>query len=263
MRSIKIIFASILLSCILIACKGDKGLPSDEKQGELDTNLTTNIVDHSNWDALLKKYVDQEGYVDYPAFQADSVKVNEYMDYLASNVPQESWPIEEQLAYYINIYNAGTVQLIIRNDMPGSIRDITEDGGPWNKKFVKIGEKTLSLGTIEKGILQPMKEPRIHFAINCASESCPKLLRDAYTAKNVDQLMDRATTEFLNGPKNNISKDKPKVSSIFEFYPADFKLNGLTIREYINQYSDVKINEDATIEYIPYDWSLNNQKSIP
>ncbi|MBT0607448.1 DUF547 domain-containing protein [Aequorivita echinoideorum] len=263
MRTFNLLIFLVLIAISAVSCKNDKGLPATEKKGELSSDIQENIVNHSEWDALLKKYVDEKGYVDYPGFQSDSLKLNAYMKNLAENPPQESWPIEEQLAYYINSYNAGTVQLIIRNNMPGSIKDITDDGGPWGTEFIKIGDKTVSLNTIEKGILQPMKEPRIHFAINCASESCPKLLREAYTAKNVDELMTRATNEFLNGPKNQITPNDPKISSIFEFYPADFKVDGKTIIEFINEYSDVKINKDAELNYIPYDWSLNNQQNIP
>ncbi|WP_452225050.1 DUF547 domain-containing protein [Lacinutrix chionoecetis] len=264
MKYLKLTLLLFLISGTVSSCINDKGLPAKEKETELSTNVQENIVDHSKWDALLKKYVDNKGYVNYVGFQKDSTKLKEYLNLLANNPPKESWPIEEQLAYYINIYNAGTVLLITRHNMPGSIRDISVDGkGPWQIEFIKIGKETVSLTTVEKGILQPMKEPRIHFAINCASESCPKLLREAYTAKNVEKLMERATKEFLNGPKNKITADKPMISSIFEFYPADFKVNDLTIREYINQYSEVKINEDAEIQYIEYDWSLNNQKNIP
>lgn len=264
MKYIKHLSVLLILAITLFACKNDKGLPSKEKEQDLSTNLNENIIDHSDWEVLLKKYVDTQGYVDYPGFQKDSTKVNTYLDKLAANPPQESWPIEEQLAYYINIYNAGTVKLITRHNMPGSIRDISVDGkGPWQIEFLTIGDKKISLGTVEKAILQPMKEPRIHFAINCASESCPKLLREAYTAKNVEELMERATKEFMNGPKNEIKKDTAMVSSIFEFYPADFKVKKPSIREYINQYSKIKIGEDTPIKYIPYDWSLNNQKNIP
>ncbi len=253
----------LLIATSFVACKNDKGLPAKEKEGELSDTLNKNIIDHSDWTALLKKYVDDKGYVDYPGFQKDSLKLNSYLQMLAANAPKDSWPIEEQLAYYINIYNAGTVQLIIRNNMPGSIKDISEGSGPWEIKFVKIGDKTVSLSTVEKGILQPMKEPRIHFAINCASESCPKLQQEAFTAEGMEEMLTKATKEFLKGPKNEISAKEPKISSIFEFYPADFKVDGKTIREFINEYSDVKINEDAKIMYLDYDWSLNDQKKIP
>ena len=256
----------LILGCLLVlsSCLSDKDLPAKEKEGELSTDITKSIVDHSKWDGLLKKYVDKKGYVDYSGFQKDSLNLNKYIDYLAKTPPQENWSIEEQLAYYINLYNAGTVQLIIRHDMPGSIRDIEDNGtGPWQSEFLTIGDKKISLGAVEKAILMPMKEPRIHFAINCASESCPKLLREAYTAENVEELMERATKEFLNGPRNDIKKDTARISSIFQFYPADFKVRHPSVKAYINQYTEAELDENTVLMYIKYDWSLNNQKNPP
>jgi hypothetical protein len=119
----------------------------------------------------------------------------------------------------------------------------------------------LSLGGIENGILRKMDEPRIHFAINCASISCPKLLDEAYTASKINAQLDRAATEFINSDKNDISSNNPKVSSIFDWYAKDFTVNGKKdVIAYINQYSETKINPGATFSYKNYNWDLNEQK---
>ena len=105
-----------------------------------------------------------------------------------------------------------------------------------------------------------MNEPRIHFAINCASMSCPKLLNEAYTAGKINEQLDRATKEFINSDKNDISANSPKVSSLFDWYKKDFITDKTpTIAAYINQYSKTKINSGATISYKEYDWNLNEQ----
>ena len=101
-----------------------------------------------------------------------------------------------------------------------------------------------------------MNEPRIHFAINCASYSCPKLLDEAYTAGKINEQLDLVTNEFINSDKNEISENAPKLSKIFSFYTKDFEPN---LAEYINKYSDTKINPNAEITFKEYNWDLNEQ----
>ena len=160
------------------------------------------------------------------------------------------------LAYYINLYNAYTVDLILRNYPTKSIKDIDS---PWTKEFVKVGDTEISLGGIENSVLRKMNEPRIHFAINCASISCPKLLNEAFTANKIEEQLERVTKEFVNSDKNEISKNSVKLSSIFDWYKKDFKENG-TVIDYVNQYSNTKINSGASVSYKEYDWNLNEAK---
>ena len=107
---------------------------------------------------------------------------------LSENEPTEVWSVQELLAYYINTYNAYTVNLILDNYPLKSIKDIS---GPWTKAIIPIGDNKLSLGGLENGILRKMNEPRIHFAINCASYSCPKLLNEAFTASRIDEQLEQ------------------------------------------------------------------------
>jgi hypothetical protein len=258
MKKLLFLFAAILItSCI---GSGDLYYQSLEKGAEIPS--TKGTLDHSDWDALLKKHVDKAGFVDYDGFKKDREKLKSYLTYLGSNAPTKSSSLNEQFAYYINLYNAATVEIILENDQPASIKDIGSTVNPvWIQDFIKVGGKEYSLADIEKGVLQKMGDPRIHFAINCASFSCPKLLDEAYTAANVDALMDEAANEFVNSDKNDLSNSKnPKLSSIFSFYPKDFTAGGMTLIEYVNQYATKKIDESATITYKDYDWSLNKQK---
>ncbi|WP_204343972.1 DUF547 domain-containing protein [Psychroserpens algicola] len=262
------LLAVLLLVCTY-SCFSAKGLPIKEvkapKTTETETeniNSTSNtstteaLLDHSSWDALLKIYVAKNGDVDYKGFQSDAQKLDEYINYLASKVPTNNWSLNEQLAYFINVYNANTIKLIIDNYPTKSIKDISN---PWMKNRLKIGDEDYSLADIENGILRKMNEPRIHFAINCASYSCPKLLNTAYTTDNVQELMERATKEFINNSeKNKLSAMQPKLSEIFKWYKSDFTENGSLI-DYINQYAETKISAYANIDYIDYDWNLNEQ----
>jgi len=253
--------ALTLQSCSLLSAAGitSQGQPTKEVEGTL-TSTTANSavnVDHSQWTQLLQKHVGPKGMVDYKAFQKDEKMLDAYLDMLASKDPNNDWSVQELLAFYINLYNAQTVKLILENYPTESIKDIDS---PWTKGRARVGGRELSLGGIENGILRKMNEPRIHFAINCASISCPKLLDEAYTASKINEQLNRVTKDFINGPMNDISENKAELSSIFKFYPDDWKVDGkVNITRYINQYSDTKLNPDAKLTYKNYDWGLNEQ----
>jgi len=258
---ILIILAITLHSCNLLSAAGitSGGQPTKQAPDKLTSSTANSVenVDHSTWDALLKKHVDANGMVDYKGFEKDRSKLNNYLEQLSSYEPSKEWSVQELLAYYINLYNAYTVDLILNNYPVESIKDIN---GAWTKSIVPVGNKTLSLGGIENGVLRKMNEPRIHFAINCASMSCPKLLDEAYTAGKINEQLDRATEEFVNSDKNEISKNSAKLSSIFDWYKKDFISDKTpTIIDYVNQYSTTKINSGTNVSYKNYDWKLNEQ----
>ncbi|NEN22281.1 DUF547 domain-containing protein [Cryomorpha ignava] len=236
----------------------------------MDSNSQTalsNPVDHSAWDALLKKHVNDKGLVNYKAMMKDSVALNKYLDMLSVNVPDEDvWTDAGQLAYWINAYNAFTVKLILNNYPVKSIKDIA--GGipfvntPWDVKFIKIGDETYDLNNIEHGIIRKQfDEERIHFAVVCAAMSCPRLRNEAYTAEKLNaQLDDQARTFFNDESQNKISKDQASISPILKWYGGDFKDKAPSLREYVNQYSKVQINQGVDVGFTDYDWALNEQK---
>jgi len=251
----KKILALLVLPLVLSACFSAKGLPI-KSVGNKDKSTTATSLDHSTFDTLLKKYVAKNGDVNYKGFKNNIEKLNYYISYLEDQKPSKNWSVETQLAYFINVYNANTIKLILDNNPTKSIKDINN---PWLKKRFKIGNKSFSLAGLENGILRKMNEPRIHFAVNCASASCPKLLDVAYTQKNVMELMERATKAFINNPtKNKLDANSAKISEIFKWYKNDFTENG-SILDYINKYSNVTVNANTKIEYLEYDWSLNEQ----
>ncbi|MEM6515025.1 MAG: DUF547 domain-containing protein [Bacteroidota bacterium] len=249
-------------NCSLLTAAGlsSQGQPTKEVKGDLATVNTNSkvVVDHSEWDRLLKKHVDDMGFVAYQAFKDDKDKLDGYLKILGDLEPTEKWSVQELLAYYINLYNAATVQLILDNYPLKSIKDIN---GAFTKAFVKINNKELSLGGIENGVLRKMNEPRIHFAINCASFSCPKLLNEAFIASKIDEQLEQVTVGFINGNKNEISKNNPKFSKIFDWYGSDFKINGKKdIIGYVNRYSTTRIEPNSEYSFLEYDWSLNEKK---
>ncbi|WP_446050309.1 DUF547 domain-containing protein [Zobellia laminariae] len=232
---------------------GGKEMPQHEFSGTSQSE----VLDHTAWNSLLKKYVDNTGNVDYEGFNNDQAALTSYLEYLGNTSPSDIWSKEEALAYYINLYNAATVQLILNNYPTKSIKDIKD---PWGKEWVRIGSETFSLGDIEHKILRKMNEPRIHFAINCASFSCPKLLNEAYTSEKIEDQLQQASEDFVNDPTRNIiSKEKLQLSNIFKWYKKDFTENGSLI-DYIKTYSQKDIDPKADIKYVTYDWSLNEKK---
>lgn len=241
---------SILLvwSLLLVFITNMNASTKTQKSIQNDANL---------WHELLVKHVQENGDVDYKGFLKDQAKLQAYLTYMALNSPKPNVSEEEKLVYYINLYNAGTVQLILNNYPTKSIKKINK---PWSKKIIKIGDKLVSLGDIEHKILRKMNEPRIHFAINCASFSCPKLINKAFTRANTEALLQEATKGFVNDTTRNIiSSHKVQLSNIFRWYKNDFT-DHTTLIEYINQYSKTTIDSNAHISFLNYDWSLNEAK---
>lgn len=252
---------ALFLAFSFWSCASNGELYFDPVATTISSETLPKTLDHSSWDALLKKHVDDSGNVNYKAFKADQATLKTYLDYLSDNAPDKSFSRAEQFAYYINLYNAATVYLILDNDIPASIKDISGPFGQvWLKKFFTIGNKKYSLNNVEKGILLKMNEPRVHFAINCASYSCPKLQNTAFTEVNLEQLLDKGASEFVNSDKNDLSDpNNLKLSKIFDWYKSDFTDTGKSLIEYINQYASKKVSSDASIDYLDYNWSLNKQ----
>lgn len=223
----------------------------------IEETLFNEVPSHEKWSALLQKNVNTNGDVNYKAFLQDKATLEEYLTLLQKNSPAKNWSKNQKLAYYINLYNAGTVKLIVDNYPTKSIKDIKS---PWDKDVVAIGDKMYSLGYIEHKVLRKMNEPRIHFAINCASYSCPKLVNKAFLANTMDAQLETAAKDFISDKKRNkISANDIQLSEIFKWFKSDFT-ESTSLIGFINKYATVKIAEDARVKYIDYNWSLNEAK---
>ena len=211
-------------------------------------------LSHEVWDKLLRANVSASGKVNYKGFKSNSAKLDAYLQALKANPPQSDWSRNQKLAYWINVYNAFTVKLITDNYPTSSITKL-EGGKPWDKKWIKIDGKTYSLDKIENAIIRPtFKEPRIHFAVNCAAKSCPPLLNRAWTADNLERNLEQQTKSFINNTTyNKISDNKVQISKIFEWYAADFG----NLIPYLNKYANTKIKDGTNVEFLEYDWALN------
>ena len=242
-----------------------------------EITMTTNSIDHSLWTILLQKHVSQDGTVDYKGFIEDKEAFEKYLQILSNNPPdKKTWSEDEQLAYWINVYNAFTVKLIVDNYPVKSIKDI-KNGVPfinsvWDIKFFSIGGEEMDLNDIEHGMIRKeFKEPRIHFAVNCASFSCPILLNEAYTAERLDEQLTKQTQLFLaDAKKNDLSNpEEIVISNIFKWYSTDFTDAGFFSRlfggkkrtrnltKYISAYTKTPLTKKTKVKFMDYDWSLN------
>ena len=213
---------------------------------------------HKAWDQLLKKHVSPEGWVDYRGFEGDKRNLVSYLENLGKRPPGEDWSQEAILAYYINLYNAATVLLILDHYPLQSIRDIPR---PWTKKRIRIEDKSYSLGELEHRILRKMGEPRIHFALVCASVSCPKLLPGAYLEETLESQLQEVTRDFINDPaRNRPSPETAHLSRIFKWYRGDFENQNTSLIDFINRYLAQPLPTETPVSYLPYDWSLNENR---
>jgi len=214
---------------------------------------------------LLKNYVNN-GWVDYKGLQSKEAALDQYLDHLAG-VDASKLPRPDRFAFYINAYNAWTIKLIL-SGYPG-IKSIKDLGNlyksPWKKKFVRLGGTITTLDHIEHDILRPrFKDPRVHFAINCAALSCPPLLSEPYQGNRIDPQLDGVARAFINNPKRNyMIKSKLYVSRIFKWFKEDFNED---IIGFIGKYAEGTLKKQLTaarekinIKYLHYDWSLNGK----
>ncbi|MBK6951810.1 MAG: DUF547 domain-containing protein [Crocinitomicaceae bacterium] len=228
-------------------------------------NLFSAAPDHAAWNKLLQKNVSADGKVNYKGFISDQTALDQYLKTLSDTPIESDWSVNEQKAYLINAYNAFTVKLITIYYPVKSIKDI----GPktqipfvnttWDLKFIRYGKDSVDLNFIEHGMLRKnYNDPRIHFALVCASASCPILLNEAYAAEKLDKQLDQQAKVFLTDKfRNDISADAPKLSKLFDWYAMDFKTKKTTVIDFINKYSPVKIDKKAKVTYLEYSWNLN------
>jgi len=258
--AVRRVFPLIAISLLLSLGAGLLPWTTPESSGAGET------VDHGIYAGLLARYV-KNGRVDYAGLKKnDESSLSAYLEIL-ENVRASSLSREEQSAFYINAYNAWTIKLVL-SAWPG-IRSIKEIGPfwstPWRREFIPLDGRTMSLDGIEHGIIRPnFRDPRIHFALNCASKSCPPLLNEPYQGRILNAQLDSVTRAFINDRQNNrLEGETLYVSRIFDWYAADFE-GGIV--SFFLKYGDetlIKALENGghriSVKYLDYDWSLNSQ----
>ncbi len=237
---------------------------------------STEVVDHAAWDSLLKAYVvagdDGLNRVDYAGFKAKGHAA--LKDYIAKLQVADVAKLDrrEQFAFWANLYNAKTIDIVLDAYPVKSIKDISlgggllaaVTGGPWKAKVLKVKGEDLSLDDIEHGILRPiMKDPRVHYAVNCASVGCPNLGRDAFGGATLDAQLDAAAADYVNSPRGaRIDDGALIVSSIYSWFQSDFGGDDAGVIAHLGRYAreDLKSKLKGITEIGDhgYDWSLND-----
>jgi hypothetical protein len=246
-------FAAIALFCALLTA----GSPAFS----LDAAAPP---DSSLYAGLLERFV-RQGLVDYQGLSQDEAILDAYLEVL-SRIEPESLTPNHELAYWINAYNAWTLKLIL-TAYPNisSIKDLGSFlRSPWKMQFVKVGERTLTLDTIEHDIIRPkFADPRIHFAINCAALSCPPLWPEPFDGDRLNEQLDAAVVTFINDPeKTYLQNNRLFVTRIFKWFAKDFDGGP---KNFVLRYAkgELAANLNANqnnihIIYQGYDWSLND-----
>lgn len=235
-------------------------------------------VDHGAWAAFLGKYVsrgkDGINRVRYAAVSdADLQALSGYINRL-SGVTVTALTRDRQLAYWLNLYNALTVQVVLDHYPVKSIRDIDISpgwfsDGPWDKQLITIEGKDLSLNDIEHRILRPIwRDPRVHYALNCASLGCPNLRREPYEAERIDAQLDDQARNYVNHSRGvTVTGNRVVLSRIYDWYRADFGGSTSRVLNHIRGYANPQLSEALEgvkgIAGYRYDWSLNDAGSAP
>lgn len=230
-------------------------------------------IDHSSWDGFLKTYVSEhEDGINRVAYaRVNKVDREALPAYIATleNTPISRYNRDEQIAYWINLYNALTVKLILDYYPVDTIRDIKISPGvlavgPWGKKLISVEGEDLSLNDIEHRILRPIwRDPRIHYAVNCAAMGCPNLQRMAFTAETTDALLDTAAREYVNHPRGaRFEKGRLIVSSIYAWFEKDFIDSIGSVVKHLQRYAGrdlaAKLADTKKVKGNEYDWALND-----
>ncbi|MXX77962.1 MAG: DUF547 domain-containing protein [Gemmatimonadales bacterium] len=254
-----------------ISCAG----PSTDVAWDEHDPANTARLDHGEWQALLDAYLitdDPSGVtlVDYAKLRAnaaDRARLAGYIDYLQGLDPRQ-YAKDVQMAYWINLYNAVTLRVIVDEYPVESIKDIHEGlipaTGPWRDIHASVAGHPLTLDNIEHDILRPIwRDARIHYGVNCASIGCPNLAPEPYTADNLERLLDQAARDYVNHPRGVTLRDETSgvVSSIYFWYQEDFGDSEAGVLEHLRKYAEGDLAErlrdfDGSLDH-EYDWSLN------
>jgi hypothetical protein len=222
---------------------------------------------HRPWNELLKRCVQADGRLNYGELVEHDELLPAYLQALRRTTPEASWTRQEQAAFWLNVYNAYTLNIAIEYypvQRLGDIKIKTVSGyrPAWEAPEVNVGGKEYSLNQIEREILPRLlpQDPRRFLALHCAAASSPALLPEAYDGPRLDQQLHEQARRFINDPaRNQLTPTAVQVSSIFDWHAAEFGEKAQLIA-FLNRYAQTPIDAAATVQYLPYDWTLNDAK---
>jgi len=265
----------ILVSVALCGMMTGSAIAAETKDWNRSNETSQNVVNHQSWQLILDRYLETNAPSKVNLFRyssvskADRATLESYLNMLQKTDPRD-YSKKEQKAYWINLYNALTVELILKNYPVKSITKLGESifaFGPWDDEVTKVAGRKLSLNDIEHKILRPIwKDPRIHYAVNCASFSCPNLSSKAFTSPNTNELLENGARAYVNHPRGvNLKKGDLLLSSIYDWYIDDFGGDHKSLLKHLKHYAKPKLKKQlelfeqtnsGDIDH-DYNWNLN------
>ena len=274
----KIVALTFLIAAI-VACRGTVTMAGQKttvgRAVPANQQVSMDQIDHSPWNQLLQKHVNEQGEVNYQAWHAsatDRQTLDGYLNLLSTASTTTQAAPESQFAFWINAYNAVTIRGILQEYPTASIRNHTAKlvgYNIWKDLLLIVGDTKISLNDMEHEVLRKMGDPRIHFAIVCASHSCPRLLNQAYVAQNLEDQLVLNTKAFFANPENfqyDANQRQFRLSSILDWFASDFGNDQATQLKTIAPYLpspaayDAATRNSVRVSHLEYDWSLNEQK---
>ncbi|WP_345115588.1 DUF547 domain-containing protein [Hymenobacter algoricola] len=221
---------------------------------------------HAPWNELLARYVTRDGRIDYTGMLEEEDKLGAYLETIRKTPPDErTWSRSEQQAYWLNVYNAATVYMVlqyypVRSMNEIKVKSLKGSKSAWEAPSVTVGSKEYSLNQIEREVLRnKFQDPRVHFALGSAAETSPPLLNEAYDGTRLNQQLDGQVRRFVNNAKfNQLAAGHLRLSSLFDWYSVEFG-EGPQLVAWLNTYSTVVIAPTATVEFLSFDWTLNDR----
>ncbi|MDE2069231.1 MAG: DUF547 domain-containing protein [Bradyrhizobium sp.] len=222
----------------------------------------------AEWTQVLQGHVDAKGRVDFSGLAGDRTGLEDVVKLVAAVDPVSTpalFPtVEARLAYYIDAYNALAMYGVLDAGVPEQFGWLGRLRFFYLRKFV-VGGRSISLYSLENDIIRPMGDPRVHFALNCMSVSCPRLPRTAFTPGGLDRELDAAAREFV-GEDRNVHVDREArmvtLSAIFDFYTKDFLAKAPSLIDYVNQYRANLVPRDYKVMFADYDWTINDRSRV-
>lgn len=215
--------------------------------------MSGQVIDYSDYENFLSKHVSNKGVVDYDKVLKNMNEINNITTNFSKISPNKNWSDDEVKAYWINVYNANIIKLLVENYPIKSINYIRE---PFQMEFISYDGAKVSLDFILNEKLRPLNDPRIHFALYSTAISSPVLKDTPFNPVSINYDLDVLTSTYINDTqKNDINIKEAKLSKIFELYFGDF-INQITIVGFINKYSNNKINDKTKIGFLDYEWNL-------
>ncbi|MGD9837787.1 MAG: DUF547 domain-containing protein [Afipia sp.] len=254
----------VFLAAIIVAVIG--GLVKNETLAQFGPPRSLNL---DQWDAVwtgvLARHVDAHGRVDFSGLVKDRADLDEVVKFIAAvdpeSAPERFSRPKAGLAYYLNAYNSLAMSGVLDAGVPKRFGWFDRIRFFVLRKFT-MGGRAISLYRLENNVIRPIGDPRVHFALNCMSVSCPRLPQSAFTANALDEQLAAAAREFV-AEKRNVDVDDARkelrISAIFKFYTKDFLAKAPSLSAYINQYRLSPVPTDYKIVFDDYNWSINDQ----